>query len=96
MNTGYDDLIYLAMDELTQRAYREQRMKCPAFDERIKQHAKNFDAVEAVHRRLDPADRATLEAYAVEDNDLSEQQMRYLYIQGAKDFVRLMKELGAL
>ncbi|MDL2274253.1 hypothetical protein LJC34_06925 [Oscillospiraceae bacterium OttesenSCG-928-G22] len=96
MDTSYDDLIYLAMDELTQRAYREQRLTCSDFDERIRQHVKNSDAVEAVHQRLDPADRTTLESYALEDRDLTEQQMRYLYIQGAKDFVRLMKELGAL
>lgn len=96
MDTSYGGIIDIALDELTRRACREQRLDCPGFEESLKRHTKNFCSVEAVHARLDPDDRTALESFAVEEKMLMEQQMRYLYIQGAKDFVKLMRELGAL
>lgn len=91
-----DEILELVITELTERGYKQQRNRNPEVNElalrRIELSVQVRDCVSLLSQ--DAQD--TLEEYHNTMDILSGQQIRYLYLQGAKDCISLLRELGVI
>lgn len=92
----YDEIMEMVITELTERGIKEQRKENTELDCRIKELAALSDEVRICIKSLDAQAREKLERYMDSMNLIAGSQMKYLYLQGAKDCVRLLKSLEAI
>ena len=91
----YDEIMEMVVAELTERGLYEQKKENPELAGQIGELADLSDEA----RRLIKKDEQAfdkLEQYMSLSNVLAGHQMKYLYLQGAKDCVRLLKALEVI
>lgn len=92
-----NEIFEMVITEMTEQALLERRKSC---EEEEKQKYKELGELslrrQAILENLSPGDRQVLEDYFVKTSLIADHECRYLYVQGAKDCVELLKKLGAL
>ncbi|MBE7727868.1 MAG: hypothetical protein E7244_26855 [Enterocloster citroniae] len=85
------------IQELLENSLAIRREIC---DEEEKQHYKEVKELslkaQAVLEKLSEEERRIVDDYFVKTNLLAQHECEYLYVQGAKDCVELLKKLGVL
>lgn len=92
----YDEIMEMMITELTERGLREQRKENTELDAQIKELVALGDELRSRIKALDAQALEKLERYLDSMNLIAGSRMRYLYLQGAKDCVRLLKSLRAI
>lgn len=92
----FDEIVDTLVTSLTEYGIQEQREAVPEIDTLIKDNTALSVEVKKVLERLDGNSREILERYYEQSEKIADEQIKYLYIQGAKDCVQLLKKLGAL
>jgi len=92
----YEEIMDMVVGELTQRALSRQREEDESLDQLILRQAELRASIERYLAKLDEPDRQIFQEYLELNLEIWGFQERHLYLQGAKDCVRLLKDLGAL
>ena len=92
-----EEIIETAIQELTELALRKRR---EAFGEEEKAHSRELlelaEKTKKILSRLPVQERQVVEDYMTAINLDAQEDCEYLYVQGAKDCVELLKKLGVL
>ena len=92
-----EEIIKAAVQELTELALRNRR---EAFSEEEKAHSGELlelsEKTKKILSRLPVQERQVVEDYMTAIHLTAQEECEYLYVQGAKDCVRLLKKLGVL
>lgn len=83
----------MVVTELMERGFQQQRKEDPNLDCLIRQHDKMHGQLES---SLDEEAKRLFAEYHKILTEIDGYQEKYIYIQGAKDCVMLLKSLGAL
>ncbi len=95
-NKEFEEIMDMLITKLTEYGIHEQRNHTPEIDALIEDNVLLSVQVKNVLRKLDEGSREILERYYEQSEKIADEQIKYLYIQGAKDCVQLLKKLGAL
>lgn len=91
-----DEVIGPFITDLREKALSEFRQGSPERQQLYRSHAEHSVEKERVLRELPATQRQVLEEYMEQNGDLISGEMDYLYVQGVKDGIRLMRMLGVL
>lgn len=92
----YEEIMDMIVGELTQQALSEQRKDDENLNQLILRQAELRASIERYLANLDEPDRQTFQEYLELNLEIWGFQEKHLYLQGAKDCVRHLKDLGAL
>jgi len=92
----YDEIVDVVVTELTERSFQQQRAEDEQLDRLVKRRVKLSGQVEQVTAGLDAEARALLTEYSEVVGKISERESKYIYLQGAKDCVQLLKRLDVI
>lgn len=92
----YEEILEMVIAELTQRAICQQREKDETLDQKIIKRVELRGRIEKFIAVLDESEQQVFQEYFDIALDISGVQEEYLYLQGAKDCVRFLKDLGVL
>ena len=88
----YDEILEMVITELTERGHKQQRSENPEVNELALRRIELSGQVQEYVSRLSQDAQDTLEEYHNTIDILSGHQIRYLYLQGAKDCISLLRE----
>ncbi len=88
------DIINNAITELIENAISVQRENIP--DDEVAEIDQIYKQVEKVFEKLSPEDVQTIEDYIDKSISSDRDEFTFLYVQGAKDCVKLLKALGII
>ncbi len=88
------DIINNAITELMENAISMRRENMP--EDETARHEQLYNRVEKVFEKLSPEDVQAIEDYIDEALSTDRDESSFLYVQGAKDCVKLLKELGII
>lgn len=91
-----DEILELVITELTERGYKRQRSENSEVNELVLRRIKLSGQVQECVSHLSQEAQDTLEEYHNTMNILSGHQIIYLYTQGAKDCVSLLRKMGVI
>lgn len=92
-----NEIFELIITQMTELAVMEYMKDCGEEEtQRYKELNKLHLLCEKILETISPEDRQVLEDYFVKSNIIADHECQYLYVQGAKDCVELLKKLGAL
>lgn len=94
ISIAYEDIIETAITELIESGYYQQRKEDEEMDQLVKQRIELKDQVVLYTRDLDERAKQALEHYHDTIESINGVQLKYIYLQGAKDCIRLLKSLG--
>jgi hypothetical protein len=92
----YKEIMDRIVKELMEQSFRKQRAENPDFDRLITRHVALQDEMEQRMSVLGEETKKLFEDYHQIITEIEAYQERYLYMQGAKDCVMLLKFLGLL
>jgi hypothetical protein len=92
----HDEILEMVITELTERGYKQQRNENPEVDDLVLRRIELSQQVKECVSSLSQEAQDTLEEYHNTMDILSGHQIKYLYLQGAKDCVSLLQELGVI
>lgn len=92
----YDEILEMVITELTERGEKQQRKENPNFNELTLRRIELSGQVQECVSHLGQDVQDTLEEYHNTMDILADHQIRYLYLQGAKDCVSMLRELGVI
>lgn len=92
----YDEIVDMVVTELTERSFQQQRAEDEQLDRLVKRRVEFSEQVEQITAGLDAEARALLAEYGEVIGKISERESKYIYLQGAKDCVRLLKRLEVI
>ncbi|WP_349947441.1 hypothetical protein ABFV83_02875 [Lacrimispora sp. BS-2] len=92
----YDEILEMVITELTERGHKQQRSENPEVNDLALRRIELSLKVQECVSILDQDAQDTLEEYHNTMDILSGLLIRYLYLQGAKDCVSLLRELGVI
>lgn len=92
----YDEILETVITELTERGYKQQRSENSEVNELVLRRIELSQRIQECVSPLSQEAQDTLEEYHTAMDILSGHQIRYLYLQGAKDCVSLLRELGVI
>lgn len=92
----YKEIEDMVVRELMERGLQQQRKEDQRLDSLIKLHVKLHDQLEQCVSSLGETSEQLFSDYYKMITEIDVYQERYLYIQGAKDCVMLLKSLGVL
>ena len=95
-NTGYEAILEMIVSALTEHGIKEQKAENPEIEAMIQDQVELSVKVRECLDTLDADTRDTLVRYYEQAESIADEQIHYLYIQGAKDCVRMLKSLGIL
>lgn len=95
-NDEYSELLDMVVTKITEYGIQEQRENVPEIDTLIKDNTVLSVKVKKVIEKLEEASREILVRYYEQSEKIADEQIKYLYIQGAKDCIQLLKKLGVL
>lgn len=95
-NTSYDEILEMVVTELTERGIREQQENNPDIENLIQDQTALSVRVREYLATLDDDVKETLVHYYEQAESIADKQIQYIYLQGAKDCVRLLKTLGVI
>lgn len=91
------DLVDIVIQEITEMALSVRRENCSYEERKIySEIGKLSTHKEEVISKLPIEDRQIVEKYIEKINYIADQECKYLYVQGAKDCVCLLKKLGII
>lgn len=96
MKMEYEEIMDMIVGELTQRALNRQREEDENLDQLILRQAELRASIERYLEKLDEPDRQIFQEYLELNLEVWGFQEKHLYLQGALDCVRLLKDLGVL
>lgn len=86
-----------AIRELTEEAVSQRKENMDESEQQLYAEVKVLSSqAQAIVRSLPKDQQRILEDYFVKTNLTADHDCQYLYVQGAKDCVELLKKLGAL
>ncbi len=88
------EIINNAITELTENALSVRRGNLP--ENEVDKHKQLYNQVEKIFERLSSEEIQTIEDYIDESLLSDRDECIFLYIQGAKECIKLLKELGVL
>ncbi len=92
-----NQLLELVIREMTEAALLKRREDCSEEEKHLyEETVVLLEKRQKILEKLSPEDRQVLEDYHVNNGLLADHECGYLYVQGAKDCVKLLKKLGAL
>ncbi len=92
----YEEILEMMLTELIERGYRQQRKEDEAMDRLVKRRIELKEQAVLCTASLDKQTKQTLEEYFDTIDLIYGLQLKYIYLQGAKDCVRLLKTLDAI
>jgi len=92
----YKEIADMVVRELMEHGLQQQRQEDQQLDSLIKRHVALHEQLEQCVSSLDEASKQLFSDYHQIITEIDIYQERYLYIQGAKDCVKLLKSLGVL
>lgn len=92
----YEEIMDMIVGELTQRALSRQREEDENLDQLILRQAELRASIERHLEKFDEPDRQIFHDYLELNLEVWGFQEKHLYLQGAKDCVRLLKDLNVL
>ncbi|WP_283675513.1 MULTISPECIES: hypothetical protein [Clostridia] len=92
----YEEIMDIVIAELSQRALSRQREEDEALDQKILRRIEVRGRIEQCISTLSEPEQQLFQEYFEITLDISGMQEGYLYMQGAKDCVRFLKDLGVL
>lgn len=90
----YGEIMDMVVGELTQRTLSRQREEDEVLDQMIKQRAELRGQIERYMETFEETQRQLFQEYFEIALDIAGVQEGYLYLQGAKDCVRILKQFG--
>ena len=92
----YDEIVDMVVDELTERGFQQQRKEDEQVDQLIKRRIELKEQVRSCTAGLDENAKKALEDYHEIIEEVYGFQVKYIYLQGTKDCVRLLKSLEVI
>lgn len=92
----YEEIWEMVVTELTEQGIRDQREDNPEIESLIEDQTALSAQAQKCLASLDGDVRDTLTRYYEQAELIADKQIKYLYLQGAKDCVRLLKTLGVI
>lgn len=92
----YEEIMDMIVGELTQRALSRQREEDENLDQLILRQAELRTSIERYLEKFNEPDRQIFQEYLELNLEVWGFQEKHLYLQGALDCVRLLKDLGVL
>ncbi|WP_367567686.1 hypothetical protein [Lacrimispora sp.] len=92
----YEEIMDMIVGELTQRALSRQREEDENLDQLILRQAELRASIERYLEKFNEPDRQIFQEYLELNLEVWGFQEKHLYLQGALDCVRLLKDLGVL
>lgn len=89
----YEEILDMVVTELTERSFQQQRTEDEQLDRLVKRRVELSGQVKQSIAGLDTETRKLLTEYSEIIGKISERESKYIYLQGAKDCVRLLKAL---
>lgn len=91
------EILEMVVREMTERALAERRQNCEEQERQLYEKTGELSKQrQEILRKLMPEERKVLEDYLVNTSLIADHECVHLYVQGAKDCVELLKELGVL
>ncbi|MVB09644.1 hypothetical protein CAFE_03060 [Caprobacter fermentans] len=92
-----EDIIEMVVRELTEKALEDRRENLSEEEQQpYAEVGKLSERARDITAKLPKDEQQTLEDYFVKTNLIADKECAFLYVQGAKDCVELLKKLGAL
>lgn len=92
----YEEIWEMIVTELTERGICEQREESTEIESLLEKQTDLSVQAQKCLAALDGEARDTLTRYYEQAELIADKQIKYLYLQGAKDCVRLLKTLGVI
>lgn len=92
----YDEIVDMVVTELTERSFQQQCAEDEQLDRLVKRRGELSEQVEQITAGLDAEARTFLTEYSEVVGKISERDSKNIYLQGAKDCVRLLKALEVI
>ncbi len=92
----YEEILDMVVTELTERSFQQQRKEDKQLDQLVKRRVELSEQVKQNIAGLDAETRKLLTEYSEIVGKISEHESKYIYLQGAKDCVRLLKALEVI
>lgn len=92
-----NEILELVIREMTETALAECRENCAEEKKQLDQEAAMLSQKrQEILAKLPLEDRQVLEEHYVKNSLIADHECKYLYVQGAKDCVELLKKLKVL
>ena len=92
-----NEILEIVIREMTEQALVEQRQNCDEQERQLYEKAGELSQKrQKILKKLSAEERQVLEDYHVNNSLIADHECVHLYVQGAKDCVELLKELGVL
>ncbi|MCD8248498.1 MAG: hypothetical protein LUC60_01340 [Lachnospiraceae bacterium] len=92
-----NEIYETAITELTEAALAARRESCGEDEKEIYREVGALaKEAKAVMEKLPEKERQVLDEYFTKTSRIAQQECEYLYVQGARDCVKLLKKLGVL
>lgn len=92
----HDEILEMVITELTEQGYKQQRSENSEVNNLVLRRIELSQRIQEFVLPLSQEAQDALEEYHNTMDILSGHQIRYLYLQGAKDCVSLLRELGVI
>lgn len=92
----HDEILEMVIAELTERGHKQQRSENPEINKLVLRRIELSGQVQECVSFLSQDAQDTLEEYHNTMDILSGHQIKYLYLQGVKDCVSLLRKLGVI
>lgn len=92
----YEEILDMVVTELTERSFQQQRTEDEQLDRLVKRRVELSEQVKQSTAGLDAKTRKLLDEYSGIVGKISERESKYIYLQGAKDCVRLLESLEVI
>lgn len=92
----YNEILEMVITELTERGQKQQRSENPEINELVLRRIELSGQVQEYMSLLSKDAQDILQEYHNTMDILSGHQIRYLYLQGAKDCVSLLRKMDVI
>ena len=92
-----EEIYEMIIQEMTEHALMRRREACSEEEKKLYQEVNELsEKARHVLEGLSEEERQVVDDYIATTNLIAQQECEYLYVQGAKDCVEMMKNLGVL
>ena len=91
------EIYEMVIQEMTENALERRRTSCSEEEQKLYCEVGILsENVRNVLEKLSPEERQAVDDYITTTNRIAQHECEYLYVQGAKDCVEMLKRLGVL
>ena len=96
-NMEKEEIYEMIIQEMTEHALMQRREACSEEEKKLYQEVNELsEKARHVLEGLPAEERQVVDGYVATTNLIAQQECEYLYVQGAKDCVEMLKKLGVL